>query len=139
MEPSGKYILGAGLVQYASRTITPFSIRNLRFSAPLAAANSAASRWSPSMIKTRTIGSPAKVFADDEIKAITASIFTIGNNSVFLDAESKTMIASGHPKRLLEECENPTVHKFLTRGEASSQKTEEGERCFLSGSKEKNP
>ncbi len=68
-----------------------------------------------------------------------ASIFTIGNNSVFLDADSKTMIASGHPKRLLEECENPTVHKFLTRGESSSQKTEEGELCLLSGSKEKNP
>lgn len=47
-----------------------------------------------------------------------ASIFAIGNNSVFLDAESRTMIASGDPHRLLSECENPVVREFLTRGEA---------------------
>jgi len=45
-----------------------------------------------------------------------ASIFAIGNNSVFLDATAKTMIASGDPKRLLAESENPTVVEFLTRG-----------------------
>jgi phospholipid/cholesterol/gamma-HCH transport system ATP-binding protein len=45
-----------------------------------------------------------------------ASIFTIGNNSVFIDAEAKTMIAQGDPKVLLAESANPTVHKFLTRG-----------------------
>jgi phospholipid/cholesterol/gamma-HCH transport system ATP-binding protein len=45
-----------------------------------------------------------------------ASIFAIGNNSVFLDVESKTMIASGDPKKLLVECENPKVREFLTRG-----------------------
>jgi phospholipid/cholesterol/gamma-HCH transport system ATP-binding protein len=45
------------------------------------------------------------------------SIFAIGNNSVFLDAETKTMIATGDPKVLLEECEDPRVHRFLTRGE----------------------
>jgi len=45
-----------------------------------------------------------------------ASIFAIGNNSVFLDPETKTMIASGHPKRLLAECDNPKVREFLTRG-----------------------
>ena len=44
-----------------------------------------------------------------------ASIFAIGNNSVFLDADTKTMIASGDPKKLLAECKNPTVHSFLTR------------------------
>ena len=47
-----------------------------------------------------------------------ASIFTIGNNSVFLDAETKTMTATGHPKTLLADCENETVRRFLTRGEA---------------------
>jgi phospholipid/cholesterol/gamma-HCH transport system ATP-binding protein len=47
-----------------------------------------------------------------------ASIFAIGNNSVFLDGETKTMLATGHPKKLLAECENPTVRNFLTRGEA---------------------
>jgi phospholipid/cholesterol/gamma-HCH transport system ATP-binding protein len=46
-----------------------------------------------------------------------ASIFAIGNNSVFLDAEAKTMIAQGDPKKLLAESKDPTVHKFLTRGE----------------------
>src|SRR5256712_4409963 len=45
-----------------------------------------------------------------------ASIFTIGNNSVFLDADSRTMIASGDPKELRAHCTNPTVHQFLTRG-----------------------
>ena len=46
-----------------------------------------------------------------------ASIFAIGNNSVFLDPEAKTMIAEGDPKKLLAESKNPTVHRFLTRGE----------------------
>ncbi len=45
-----------------------------------------------------------------------SSIFAIGSNSIFLDASSKTMIASGDPKVLLQECENPTVQQFLTRG-----------------------
>lgn len=49
-----------------------------------------------------------------------ASIFTIGNNSVFLDPDSKTMIASGHPKELLAHCSDPKVHAFLTRGEKES-------------------
>lgn len=46
-----------------------------------------------------------------------ASIFAIGNNSIFLDPETKTMIASGNPKVLLSECEDPRVRQFLTRGE----------------------
>ena len=46
-----------------------------------------------------------------------ASIFTIANNSVFLDAATRTMIAQGDPKKLRDECENPTVRRFLTRGE----------------------
>jgi len=50
-----------------------------------------------------------------------ASIFAIGTNSVFLDATEKTMIASGPPKQLLEECDHPTVRKFLTRGEVSGE------------------
>jgi phospholipid/cholesterol/gamma-HCH transport system ATP-binding protein len=45
-----------------------------------------------------------------------ASIFAIGNNAVFLDSATKTMIASGDPKALLAECHDPTVHAFLTRG-----------------------
>jgi len=45
-----------------------------------------------------------------------ASIFAIGNNSIFLDAERRTMIAAGDPKKLLAECDDPTVKNFLTRG-----------------------
>jgi phospholipid/cholesterol/gamma-HCH transport system ATP-binding protein len=45
------------------------------------------------------------------------SIFAIGTNSVFLDADTKTMIASGDPKRLLAESKDPKVIRFLTRGE----------------------
>jgi phospholipid/cholesterol/gamma-HCH transport system ATP-binding protein len=47
-----------------------------------------------------------------------ASIFTIGNNSVFLDPEAKTMIAAGDPKKLRDDTSNPKVRTFLTRGEA---------------------
>jgi phospholipid/cholesterol/gamma-HCH transport system ATP-binding protein len=47
-----------------------------------------------------------------------ASLFTIGNNSVFLDAESRTMIASGDPKVLRDSSTNSIVRQFLTRGEA---------------------
>ncbi len=44
------------------------------------------------------------------------SIFTIGNNSIFLDADSQTMTASGDPKKLLAESNDPTLCRFLTRG-----------------------
>ncbi len=46
-----------------------------------------------------------------------ASIFAIGNNSVFLDAEAGTTIASGDPHRLRDESEVALVRRFLTRGE----------------------
>lgn len=45
-----------------------------------------------------------------------ASIFAIGNNSVFLDPESKTMIAGGDPNVLLAQSGDPKVRAFLTRG-----------------------
>ncbi len=44
------------------------------------------------------------------------SIFAIGDDSIFLDAETKTMIAAGDPKRLLAESRDPKVRAFLTRG-----------------------
>lgn len=46
-----------------------------------------------------------------------ASIFAIGNNSVFLDSETKTMIAGGDPKELLKSCPDSKVQMFLRRGE----------------------
>lgn len=46
-----------------------------------------------------------------------ASIFAIGNNSVFLDPETKTQLATGSPKMLLETSTDPKIIQFLTRGE----------------------
>ena len=46
-----------------------------------------------------------------------ASIFAIGNNSVFLDASLRTMTATGDPKKLLAETQDPALRLFLTRGE----------------------
>jgi phospholipid/cholesterol/gamma-HCH transport system ATP-binding protein len=51
-----------------------------------------------------------------------ASIFAIGNNSVFLDAETRTMIALGDPHRILAETDDPKVKEFLTRGGTLSAK-----------------
>ncbi len=53
-----------------------------------------------------------------------ASIFAIGNNSVFLDVESRTMTASGDPNKLLAESTDPRVRNFLTRGQAESKARE---------------
>lgn len=44
------------------------------------------------------------------------SILRIGNNSVFLDAETRTMIASGDPKQLRTGSTEPKVREFLGGG-----------------------
>jgi len=44
-----------------------------------------------------------------------ASIQAIGDNSVFLDTETKTMMAHGNPKALLADPPNPRVRAFLNR------------------------
>jgi phospholipid/cholesterol/gamma-HCH transport system ATP-binding protein len=49
-----------------------------------------------------------------------ASIFAIATNSVFLDAETKTMIAAGDPKELAHSA-NPKVRRFLTRGQSDGE------------------
>ena len=46
-----------------------------------------------------------------------ASIFAIGNNSVFLDTSLRTMTATGDPNKLLAETQDPALRQFLTRGE----------------------
>jgi phospholipid/cholesterol/gamma-HCH transport system ATP-binding protein len=48
-----------------------------------------------------------------------ASIFAIGSNSVFLDVSQRTMTATGNPKKLLAETQDPNLRLFLTRGEKS--------------------
>ena len=50
-----------------------------------------------------------------------ASLLSIGNNSVFLDPETKTMIARGKPRDLLEGSADPRVRRFLTRGAAEAE------------------
>jgi phospholipid/cholesterol/gamma-HCH transport system ATP-binding protein len=44
-----------------------------------------------------------------------ASILSIGDNSIYLDSESHTMIATGHPRDALQNGD-PKVRHFLTRG-----------------------
>jgi phospholipid/cholesterol/gamma-HCH transport system ATP-binding protein len=46
-----------------------------------------------------------------------ASIFTIADNSVFLDPNTRTMRANGNPRELLKHSTDPAVQEFLTRGE----------------------
>ncbi|MGZ9073086.1 MAG: ABC transporter ATP-binding protein [Rhodoplanes sp.] len=46
-----------------------------------------------------------------------ASIFTIADSSVFLDAETKTMLDMGPPKTLLTDSKSEKVRAFLRRGE----------------------
>jgi phospholipid/cholesterol/gamma-HCH transport system ATP-binding protein len=53
-----------------------------------------------------------------------ASIFAIGDNSIYLSAREKTMTASGNPRRLLEETTDPEVKEFLSRGEENIGKKE---------------
>ena len=43
------------------------------------------------------------------------SLFAVGDDGIFLDAESKRPIAHGAPKQLLESCEHPFVQAFLNR------------------------
>ena len=47
-----------------------------------------------------------------------ASLFAIGSNSAFLDVATRTLGATGKPLDLLHDpATNPTVRRFLTRGE----------------------
>jgi phospholipid/cholesterol/gamma-HCH transport system ATP-binding protein len=45
-----------------------------------------------------------------------ASIFTIADNAVFVDAEAKTQTALGNPRELRDHPPNPKVGEFLVRG-----------------------
>jgi len=45
-----------------------------------------------------------------------ASLFAIGDDSAFLDAQEKTMVAHGPPKELRDHSENHKVREFLNRG-----------------------
>ena len=45
------------------------------------------------------------------------SIFAIADTAVFLDAETRTMIALGNPTKLRDESPEANVRAFLTRGQ----------------------
>lgn len=50
-----------------------------------------------------------------------ASIFSIADNSVFLDTDSKTQLAIGNPVELREHSDSFVVRNFLQRGVAKEQ------------------
>ncbi len=51
-----------------------------------------------------------------------ASILAIGTNSIFLDTDTRTIIAKGNPRDLLARSEHPKVRAFLTRGREGMEK-----------------
>jgi len=50
-----------------------------------------------------------------------ASIFAIADDSIFLDAQSKTMRAQGNPRELRDHSPDPQIRTFLTRGASAAQ------------------
>jgi phospholipid/cholesterol/gamma-HCH transport system ATP-binding protein len=48
-----------------------------------------------------------------------ASIFMIADDSIFLDADTKTMRVQGNPRELLQHSTDAKLRSFLTRGETS--------------------
>ncbi len=52
-----------------------------------------------------------------------ASIFSIANNSVFLDADTKTQLDYGDPRELREHSEHEVVRQFLSRGALDAHAT----------------
>lgn len=50
-----------------------------------------------------------------------ASIFKIGTNGVFLDAESRSILAVGAPSEMLAHSADRRVHGFLTRGAGAAK------------------
>lgn len=50
------------------------------------------------------------------------SIFAIADDSIFLDATTRTMRAQGNPRDLLKNTDDPLLREFLTRGEQTTAK-----------------
>lgn len=50
-----------------------------------------------------------------------ASIFTIADDSIFLDSSSRTMRAQGNPRDLVKNSKDSLLRQFLTRGEHNNQ------------------
>jgi len=45
-----------------------------------------------------------------------ASIFAIGDHAIFVDSQTRSVRAEGHPKELLRNSDDPYLREFLTRG-----------------------
>ena len=58
------------------------------------------------------------------------SIFAIANNSVFLDPETKSQLATGDPHELLADPPDPKVEEFLTRGGSEGAGREGGHAAY---------
>jgi phospholipid/cholesterol/gamma-HCH transport system ATP-binding protein len=54
------------------------------------------------------------------------SLFGICDDGIFLDAETKTVIARGAPQALKDECTHPTVHAFMNRERPPSPRGTDG-------------
>jgi phospholipid/cholesterol/gamma-HCH transport system ATP-binding protein len=54
------------------------------------------------------------------------SIFTVADNSIFLDTETRTAIAGGDPRELLAHSKHPNVRRFLTRGRETGETLHNG-------------
>jgi phospholipid/cholesterol/gamma-HCH transport system ATP-binding protein len=52
------------------------------------------------------------------------SIFAIGDDSIFMDATTRTVRAQGNPRDLLKNSKDPVVREFLTRGEEATAKAQ---------------
>ncbi len=52
------------------------------------------------------------------------SIFAIADDSIFLDNETRTMLATGNPKILARESDNSKVKQFLSRSTSPATNTE---------------
>ncbi|MDD2237056.1 MAG: ATP-binding cassette domain-containing protein [Kiritimatiellae bacterium] len=56
-----------------------------------------------------------------------ASIFAIATRALFLDVETRTMIAEGNPRELLTRCPEEKVRRFLNRGNEAPLRAEQEE------------
>jgi phospholipid/cholesterol/gamma-HCH transport system ATP-binding protein len=54
------------------------------------------------------------------------SLFAIADDGVFLDAQTKTVIAHGSPSALRDNCTDPQVHAFMQREHASAAAASKG-------------
>lgn len=53
------------------------------------------------------------------------SIFSIATNSVYLDAQTRTMIACGDPRELRDHSDQPVVRQFLAREASAAAEAEQ--------------